>query len=65
MKLTKHQLQELAPKVRRLFTHDWEAKLVALVLAFLVWYIVKDQVARGRKFPVPDGWGKSNATARL
>ena len=27
-----------------MFTHDWEAKLVALVLAFLVWYIVKDRV---------------------
>jgi hypothetical protein len=27
-----------------MFTHDWEAKLVATVLAFLVWYIVKDRV---------------------
>jgi hypothetical protein len=32
-------------------TRDWEAKLVALVLAFLLWYVVKDQVSRGRPLP--------------
>jgi hypothetical protein len=31
---------------RRFVSHDWEAKLVALVLAFLVWYIIKDVVGR-------------------
>jgi hypothetical protein len=32
-------------------TRDWEAKLVSLVLAFLLWYVVKDQVSRGRPLP--------------
>ena len=44
MKTTTTPLQQLALRTKRLFTHDWEAKLVAIVLAFLVWYIVKDRV---------------------
>lgn len=44
MKMTKSQLQQFVARIRKMFTHDWEAKLVALVLAFLVWYIVKDRV---------------------
>jgi len=35
------------------FVHDWEAKLVALVLAFLLWYVVKDQVIRGHRYDMP------------
>ena len=41
-------LKKLAPLLKLWITRDWEAKLVALVLAFLLWYVVKDQVARGR-----------------
>ena len=44
MKTTTTQLQQFALRIKRLFTHDWEAKVVAIVLAFLVWYIVKDRV---------------------
>ncbi len=44
MKATTSQFQQIALRIKRLFTHDWEAKLVAIVLAFLVWYIVKDRV---------------------
>jgi hypothetical protein len=48
------KLKNLAPLLKLWITRDWEAKLVALVLAFLLWYVVKDQV-RG-KMHLPDGW---------
>ncbi len=52
MKTTKEQLEELGQTLKRWFTHDWEAKLVSLVLAFLVWYIVKDRIdILGRGMP--------------
>lgn len=39
------------------FTRDWEAKLVALVLALLLWYVIKDQINRANtKLDVPKGW---------
>ncbi len=39
------------------FTRDWEAKLVALVLAFLLWYVIKDQINRANiKLDAPKGW---------
>lgn len=41
----------------RWITHDWEAKLICLVLAFLLWYVVKDQIARSKPKPeMPEGW---------
>jgi diadenylate cyclase len=44
-------MKKLGPQLKLWFTRDWEAKLVSLVLAFLLWYVVKDQVARdGRQF---------------
>lgn len=49
------KLKSLAPQLKVWIAHDWEAKLVALVLAFLLWYVVKDQVARGR-MSLPEGW---------
>jgi hypothetical protein len=42
-------------QLKRFFIHDWEAKLVALVLAFLLWYVVKDQVIRSR-FKMPSDY---------
>ncbi|MFZ4768166.1 MAG: hypothetical protein ACOYMN_24725 [Roseimicrobium sp.] len=46
------RLKVLPPLLKHWFTNDWEAKLVALVLAFLLWYVVKDQVARSKPLPV-------------
>jgi diadenylate cyclase len=44
-------LKKFAQLLKLWITRDWEAKLVALVLAFLLWYVVKDQVSRGRPLP--------------
>jgi diadenylate cyclase len=44
-------LKKFAQLLKLWVTRDWEAKLVALVLAFLLWYVVKDQVSRGRPLP--------------
>jgi hypothetical protein len=41
-------------------TDDWEAKLVALVLAFLVWYVIKDKITR-EPTPVPEGFRMGTA----
>ncbi|WP_009963637.1 diadenylate cyclase CdaA [Verrucomicrobium spinosum] len=37
-------------RVKLWFTRDWEAKLVSLVLAFLLWYVIHDQISRGQRF---------------
>ena len=37
------------------FIRGHRTKLVAVVLSFLLWYVVKDQVARG-KMSLPEGW---------
>ncbi len=55
MNPTLEKLKNLAPQLKLWVTNDWEAKLVSLVLAFLLWYVVKDQVARG-KMTIPEGW---------
>jgi len=56
--MTKPWTKKMATKKSKLqfkkwFVHDWEAKLVAVVLAFLLWYVVKDQVIRGRRINFP------------
>ena len=48
------RLKKLGPLLKLWVTRDWEAKLVALVLAFLLWYVVKDQVARAGRTPRPE-----------
>lgn len=53
MNPTLEKLKNLAPQLKLWISHDWEAKLVALVLAFLLWYVVKDQVVRAK--PLPEG----------
>ena len=58
MKVTNRTARIYLEKARRLFTHDWEAKLVALVLAFLVWYIIKDVVNKKPDFP--ENWNTHN-----
>ena len=55
MNPTLEKLKNLAPLLKLWCTRDWEAKLVALVLAFLLWYVVKDQVGRGGRIPLPEG----------
>jgi diadenylate cyclase len=39
-------MKKLVPQLKLWITRDWEAKLVSLVLAFLLWFVVKDQVSR-------------------
>ena len=56
MKEKQHEVNIRLATVRRWFTHDWEAKLVALFLACLVWYMVKEIVTRERKIEMPKGW---------
>ena len=46
-------LKKAGPQLKLWITRDWEAKLVSLVLAFLLWYVVKDQVNRGRRYDLP------------
>ena len=45
------RLKKFGQLLKLWVTRDWEAKLVSLVLAFLLWYVVKDQVSRGRPLP--------------
>jgi diadenylate cyclase len=51
MNPTLEKLKKLGPLLKLWVTRDWEAKVVSLVLAFLLWYVVKDQVSRGRPLP--------------
>jgi YbbR domain-containing protein len=47
-------------KWKRLFTHDWEAKLICLVLAMLLWWVVSKEINRSsaplQKPEMPEGW---------
>jgi hypothetical protein len=49
------KMRKLAPLLKLWVTRDWEAKLVSLVLAFLLWYVVRDQVARAT-MPLRENW---------
>lgn len=62
MKSTKDRLLKLAVQLKRWCTDDWLEKLVALVLACIVWMVVKDRLARGKKVTLPEGWNTSRAT---
>jgi diadenylate cyclase len=42
-------LKAAAATLKLWCTRDWEAKLVALVLAFLLWYVIDDQISRGQR----------------
>ena len=64
MNLTMEKLRKFATLLKQWCVDDWEAKLVALVLAFLVWYVVKDKVAREKKVTLPEGWNTRTTTAR-
>lgn len=45
--------RKLMDKARNWFIHDWEAKLVCLILAFLIWHVIKDQESRLRRYDIP------------
>ena len=53
------RLRKSAVWLKDWLTDDWEAKLVALVLAFLVWYVIKDKTREPRQ--VPEGWSMGPA----
>jgi diadenylate cyclase len=48
--ITLSDLKATAARIKLWFTRDWEAKLVSLVLAFLLWYVIHDQISRGQRF---------------
>ncbi|MEI6536275.1 MAG: hypothetical protein WCN98_13090 [Verrucomicrobiaceae bacterium] len=58
------KLRKFATQLRLWCLDDWEAKLVALVLASIVWYVVKDKVARDKKVTLPEGWSTRTSTGR-
>ena len=62
MKPTKDRLLKFAAQLKRWFADDWLEKLVALVLACIVWIVVKDRLARGKKVTLPEGWNTARAT---
>lgn len=50
MSLFLENLKAVTSRIKLWCTRDWEAKLVALVLAFLLWYVIHDQILRGQRF---------------
>ena len=46
MKTQKQGIKIWTRNAQRWFAYDWEAKLVSLVLACFVWYIVKNIIKR-------------------
>ncbi|MES2598167.1 MAG: hypothetical protein V4662_22725 [Verrucomicrobiota bacterium] len=52
-------------RLKNLFIRNWKEKLLALVLAFLFWFMIKGQAARSS---MPYGWGperQARPTARF
>lgn len=33
--------------MKRLFVHNWQVKLVSVILAFTVWYLIKKNISDG------------------
>lgn len=58
------KLRKFATQLKLWLIEDWEAKLVALVLASLLWYVVKDKVVRDKKITLPEGWSTRSSTAK-
>ncbi len=48
-------------RIKRFFAESWLAKLVSLVLAFSIWYLVKSNLETRHDFPVP-GTAPANAS---
>lgn len=61
MKPTRDKLLRFAVQLKRWFADDWLEKLVALVLACIVWMVVKDRLSRGKKVTLPEGWNTTRA----
>ena len=62
MKPARDKLLRFAVQLKRWFVDDWLEKLVALVLACIVWMVVKDRLSRGKKVTLPEGWNTTRAT---
>ncbi len=56
MKPIKDRLLKFGVQLKRWFLEDWLEKLVALVLACIVWVVVKDRITRGKNVTLPEGW---------
>jgi len=61
MNPTKDRLLKFATQLKRWFADDWLEKLVALVLACIVWMVVKDRITRGKNVTLPEGWSTKRA----
>lgn len=43
--------------MRNLILHNWKAKLACLALAFVIWYLIRENVAREPNWsPEPTPW---------
>ncbi|HEY2573322.1 MAG TPA: hypothetical protein VGH65_04605 [Verrucomicrobiaceae bacterium] len=49
-------------RLRRWLADDWLEKIVALVLACIVWIVVKDRLSRSKKVTLPEGWNTTRVT---
>lgn len=58
------KLRKFATQLKLWLIEDWEAKLVSLVLASLLWYVVKDKVVRDKKITLPEGWSTRSSIAK-
>lgn len=56
MKQPKNPLLKFAEQFKRWCTEDWLEKLVALLLACIVWMVVKERIIRSKKITLPEGW---------
>lgn len=54
------KMRKFTKQLSTWFIDEWEAKLAALVLAMVVWYVVKDRIraeaAERGQFTVPSGY---------
>jgi YbbR domain-containing protein len=62
MNQTKDKLLKFAVRLRRWLADDWLEKIVALVLACIVWIVVKDRLSRSKKVTLPEGWNTTRVT---
>ncbi len=62
MKPMMDRLRKFGVQLKRWCVDDWLEKLVAVVLACIVWMVVKDRLARGKKVTLPEGWNTTRAT---
>lgn len=61
MKPRTDRLRKFAAQLKNWCVDDWEAKIVALVLACIVWFVVRDKIARDKKITLPEGFNMTRS----